>query len=127
VSTIDDYWAFVRMLLDKGTHEGERIISQGSVELMITDHLSSVQRAGAGVFLGEHGKWGLGFMVPAADVQAKTVPAGFGWDGGTGTTWRSDVDSGLTGILFTQRAMTSPEPPPVFVDFWDCAYGAMAD
>jgi len=79
------------------------------------------------VFLGEHGKWGLGFMVPAADVQAKTVPAGFGWDGGTGTTWRSDVDSGLTGILFTQRAMTSPEPPPVFVDFWDCAYGAMAD
>jgi CubicO group peptidase (beta-lactamase class C family) len=55
------------------------------------------------------------------------VPGGFGWDGGTGTTWRSDVDNDLTGILFTQRAMTSPEPPEAFVDFWDCAYGAMAD
>ena len=39
---------------------------------------------------------------------------------------RPDVDSGLTGILFTQRAKTSPEPPPVFIDFWDCAYEAMA-
>jgi hypothetical protein len=39
----------------------------------------------------------------------------------------SDVDRDLTGILFTQRAMTSPQPPEVFVDFWDCAYGALDD
>jgi hypothetical protein len=28
--------------------------------------------------------------------------------------------------LFTQRAMTSPEPPPLFTDFWDAAYRAMS-
>jgi CubicO group peptidase (beta-lactamase class C family) len=55
------------------------------------------------------------------------VPGGFGWDGGTGTTWRSDTDSDVTGILFTQRAMTSPEAPELFVDFWSCAYGALGD
>ncbi len=43
---------------------------------------------------------------------------GFGWDGGTGTTWRTDPSSGVTGILLTQRAFTSPEPPPVVRDFW---------
>ena len=32
---------------------------------------------------------------------------------------------GLTGILLTQRAMTSPEPPEVFDDFWNGAYGAI--
>jgi hypothetical protein len=49
----------------------------------------------------------------------------FGWDGGSGTTWRSDVGTGLTGILLTQREMTSPQPPAVFRDFWDSAYRAI--
>jgi len=122
VSTIDDYWAFAQMFLPKDTHHGARIISDTSVELMLTDHLSSHQRSAARLFLGEHGGWGLGMLVPAAAVDAPSIPGGFGWDGGTGTTWRSDLDRGITGILFTQRAMTSPEPPAVFVDFWDCAY-----
>jgi hypothetical protein len=33
---------------------------------------------------------------------------------------------GVTGILFTQRAMTTPQPTPLFLDFWDAAYGACA-
>jgi hypothetical protein len=41
-----------------------------------------------------------------------------GWDGGTGTTWRSSPRSGVTGILFTQRAAMSRAPPPVIEDFW---------
>jgi hypothetical protein len=32
---------------------------------------------------------------------------------------------GITGILLTQRAMTSPEPPPLFRDFWQDAYAAI--
>jgi hypothetical protein len=44
-------------------------------------------------------------------------------DGGTGTTWRSNLDRDLTGILLTQRAMTSPQPPQLFVD---CRRGAYA-
>ena len=41
--------------------------------------------------------------VPATGSTAP-LPCGFGWDGGTGTTWRSNPRSGVTGILFTQRA-----------------------
>ena len=66
-------------------------------------------------------------LVPAADAPAASIPRGFGWDGGTGTTWRSDRTRGLTGILFTQRSMTSPEPPAVFNDFWIGAYGSITD
>jgi CubicO group peptidase (beta-lactamase class C family) len=55
----------------------------------------------------------------------RPVPYGFGWNGGTGTVWTSDPERGLTGILLTQRAMTSPEPPALFVDFWDAAYSAV--
>jgi CubicO group peptidase (beta-lactamase class C family) len=125
VSTIDDYWAFVQMMLNDGEYRGRRILSEISVRLMTTDHLTREQRSAASVFLGDHGGWGFGLLVPASEAAAHPIPGGFGWDGGTGTTWRSDVDRDLTGILLTQRAMTSPAPPEVFVDFWNCAYGAI--
>jgi CubicO group peptidase (beta-lactamase class C family) len=54
------------------------------------------------------------------------VPRGFGWDGGSGTTWRTDPATGLTGILFTQRMMMSPEPPEVTGAFWSAARAALA-
>jgi CubicO group peptidase (beta-lactamase class C family) len=127
VSTIDDFWAFVTMLLADGTSNGERMLSERSVELMTTDHLTPEQRASAGVFLGEHDGWGLGMLVPATDAPASSTQRGFGWDGGTGTAWRSDRVRGLTGLLFTQRAMTSPEPPAVFDDFWSGAYASIHD
>jgi CubicO group peptidase (beta-lactamase class C family) len=142
LSTIDDYWAFVQLLTTTGRYRGERLLSEASVKLMTTDHLTPEQRTANTMFLGNAGGWGLGLLVPAAGAPAAGAPAagapaagapapgvpgGFGWDGGTGTTWRSDPENGLTGILFTQRAMTSPEPPAAFVDFWTGAYGALAD
>jgi CubicO group peptidase (beta-lactamase class C family) len=63
---------------------------------------------------------------PLEPGEEPPVPWGYGWDGGTGTTWRTDPVRDLTGILFTQRAMTSPEPPPFFTHFWSAAYGAIA-
>jgi CubicO group peptidase (beta-lactamase class C family) len=53
------------------------------------------------------------------------IPGGFGWDGGSGTAWRTDTSSGLTGILLTQRMATSPEPIPLVTDFWAAAYAAI--
>lgn len=117
VSTIDDCWSFVSMLLAGGSLRGERVLSRESVSLMTTDRLSRAQREANGIFLGEHGGWGLGMEVPATGSTAP-LPCGFGWDGGTGTVWRSNPQSGVTGILFTQRAFTSPVPPPVVDNFW---------
>ena len=36
------------------------------------------------------------------------------------------TSAGLTGILLTQRMMTSPEPPAVVRDFWSATYAAFA-
>jgi CubicO group peptidase (beta-lactamase class C family) len=125
LSTIHDFWAFAAMMTNNGVHEGERIISSHALDLMTTDHLAPRQREATGVFLGDSDGWGLGVSVPAGGIRAKGIPGGFGWDGGTGTTWRSDPDRDIAGILFTQLAMTSPEPPGIFTDFWDCAYGSI--
>ena len=118
VSTLDDYWSFVRMLLAEGVHGDRRILSASAVQRMTTDHLNAAQRAGNAIFLGDDGGWGYGMRAPASG-SPPAVPGGFGWDGGSGTTWRSDPRTGLTGILLTQCEMTSSEPPAVFVDFWN--------
>jgi CubicO group peptidase (beta-lactamase class C family) len=126
VSTLDDFWAFAAMLRAGGVHDGTQVLSAASVVAMTTDHLTDAQRGTAPIFLGRTGGWGFGMAAPGPlEAGAEPpVPWGYGWDGGTGTTWRTDPVRGVTGILFTQRAMTSPEPPPLFLDFWDAAYGA---
>jgi CubicO group peptidase (beta-lactamase class C family) len=124
VSTIDDYWSFVSMLLAGGTWHGRRVLSPESVVLLTTDRLSAAQREASTLFLGEQEGWGLGLAAPARG-SAAPLPSGVGWDGGTGTTWRSNPHNGVTGILFTQRAATSPAPTPTVNDFWSALNAAV--
>ena len=130
VSTVDDYLAFAQMLLGGGRHDGERILSRPSVEAMTTDQLTPAQKAAsddlASGFFDSHG-WGFGMAVATRRVDGATVPGQYGWDGGLGTSWRSDPKEEMVGILMTQRAWESPTPPPVTVDFWTSAYGAIDD
>ncbi len=120
VSTIDDYFAFGRMMLNKGEHGGERVLSRLSVETMTTDQLTSEQKAASDFVRGYFD------MVTRRDDVA-AVPGRFGWDGGLGTSWYSDPREDMVGILMTQRAWTSPNPPDVCLDFWTSAYRAIDD
>src|SRR5260370_1435501 len=47
VSTVDDYLAFCRMMLNRGLHGRERILSRPAVGLMMSDQLTPEQRKGA--------------------------------------------------------------------------------
>jgi CubicO group peptidase (beta-lactamase class C family) len=125
VSTLDDYFAFSRMMLNKGRHGREQILSRATVELMTSDQLTPEQRAGSEIFFGTHSSWGLGMAVDIRRNEIFHTPGRFGWTGGFGTTAYTDPAEGMIGILFTQRMMDSPEPPKVFTDFWTLAYGAM--
>jgi CubicO group peptidase (beta-lactamase class C family) len=125
VSTIDDYLAFSRMMLNKGRHNQEQILSHATVELMTSDQVTPEQRAGSELFFGSQSSWGFGMAVDLRRDQIFHTPGRFGWTGGFGTTAYTDPAEGMIGILFTQRMMDSPEPPKVFNDFWTLAYGAM--
>ena len=125
VSTVDDYYAFCRMMLNKGRHGRERILSRASVELMTTDQLTPEQREA--IFFDGNSSWGFGMGVLTRRDDLASVPGRFGWTGGLGTSAYSDPREDLIGILMTQRLMDSPEPPAVFSDFWTTAYQAIAD
>jgi CubicO group peptidase (beta-lactamase class C family) len=127
VSTVDDYLAFCQMMLNKGRHGRERILSRPSVELMTTDQLTPEQKAGTGIFFGDNSSWGFGLSVITKRDDLAAVPGRFGWNGGYGTSGYSDPKEEMVGILMTQRLMASPKPPPVFVDFWTSVYQAIDD
>ena len=129
VSTVDDYLAFGRMMLNKGRHGRERILSRPSVELMTTDHIAAEQKAASEFFPGfwDNRGWGFGMsVITRRDDPARTVGT-FGWDGGYGTSWYSDPREDMVGILMTQRVWDSPSAPAVNLDFWTSAYQAIED
>lgn len=128
VSTVDDYLAFGRMMLNGGRHGSERILSRPSVELMTTDQLTREQRAGAGMFLGDQQRsWGFGLSMIIRRDEVAAVPGRYGWEGGLGTSWASDPKEDMVAILLTQVSWTSPEGPKVYSDFWTSAYQAIDD
>jgi CubicO group peptidase (beta-lactamase class C family) len=129
VSTVDDFFAFGRMMLAKGRHGSERVLSRPSVETMTTDQLTSAQKAVSGILPGyfdSHG-WGFGMAVVTRREDAAAPVGQFGWDGGLGTLWRSDPQEDMVAILLTQASWTSPNPPHVCRDFLVCAYQAIDD
>lgn len=125
VSTIDDYFAFSRMMLNKGSHGREQILSRATVELMTSDQLTPEHRVGAEIFFETYSSWGLGIAVDIGRSEIYHMPGRYGWTGGTGTTAYNDPANGMIAILFTQRMMDSPEPPKQFTNFWTLAYAAM--
>ena len=118
VSTTLDYHRFCRMLLDKGTLDGARILSRKSVDLMTMNHLpgaadlasmsqsmfSEATNAGVG--------FGLGFAV-TTDVAPTLVPGSVGefyWGGLFSTAFFVDPVERIIMIFMTQMSPSNTYP-----------------
>ncbi|MCK1995291.1 beta-lactamase family protein [Peribacillus muralis] len=135
-STVDDYQAYLRMLLNHGMHGTERILSRPAVQLMTTNRLTPEQQAARNAMAnnnvhvsfgqGQHGGWGFGMAVRTYRGDYASIGQ-FGWDGGAGTAAYADPENQLTGILFTQVGMSTPDSARVIHDFWTMVYQAIED
>lgn len=117
VSTVDDWYAFARMLLADGKVNGKALLSPTSVRQLTTDHLTQPQRDASTLFLEGQG-WGFGGSVDVRDLDPWNVPGRYGWVGGTGTAAHIIPSTGLVTILLTQLESQGPVPPTVLRDFW---------
>ncbi|MFJ6760465.1 serine hydrolase domain-containing protein [Streptomyces sp. NPDC091273] len=135
-STVDDYHAYFRMLLNHGMHGTERVLSRPAVELMTTNRLTPDQTAALQTWArsvvhlshgqGQTGGWGFGMTVRT--YRGDYAPIGqFGWDGGAGTTTYADPHNQLVGILLTQTGMSTPDSAHAMQDFWTTLYQAIDD
>jgi CubicO group peptidase (beta-lactamase class C family) len=124
VSTAADYLAFADMLL----RGGAPVLSRPSVRTMTTDQLTDPQKALGGLFPDDFAArgWGFGVSVVTRDEHPAAPVGQYGWDGGMGTVWRTDPGEGLTTVLLTNAAWSSPRPPDLALDFGTAAHAALA-
>jgi CubicO group peptidase (beta-lactamase class C family) len=101
LSTVDDYLAFARLLLNGGVHNGAQLLTPESVAALTTNHLTEKQRGTAGILLDPKG-WGYGMSVAPVPDDVSPVPGRYGWAGGYGTLWCNDPNTGLAAVAFTQ-------------------------
>jgi CubicO group peptidase (beta-lactamase class C family) len=129
VSTVDDYLAFGRMMLNRGLLGKERILARPTVELMTTDQLTDEQKAVSPFFPGFWAGrgWGFGVSMSTRRIGLASTPGRFGWDGAFGTSWAADPAEEMTGILMIQRMGFGPEPVGMNADFWPLVYQAIDD
>ncbi len=128
VSTVDDYLAFGRMLLDRGRGPGGPVLSPSSVALMVSDQITPAQKAASdfGPGFWDSRGWGFGLSVITKQTRGAARPGSFGWGGSYGTAWASDPTEDLVAILMTQRHGL-PEPGGIEADFWSAVYRAIDD
>jgi CubicO group peptidase (beta-lactamase class C family) len=102
VGTALDYARFCQMLLNGGEHNGVRVLSQESVELMLSDQLGPLAAHPSFAF-GE----GYGFSF-AGYVRTVSTQSGerqeVGWWGAGGTAFWCDRAEGMCGILLIQQS-----------------------
>lgn len=129
VSTVDDYLAFGRMMLNGGRLGSERILSRPTVHTMTTDQLTAEQKRISPFFPGfwDSRGWGLGVSVVTRRSDIHMTPGRFGWDGAFGTSWTSDPLEEMVGILMIQRMGFGPSPVGLNADFWTQAYKTIDD
>jgi CubicO group peptidase (beta-lactamase class C family) len=129
VSTVDDYLAFGRMMLNFGRLGKERILSRPAVQAMVTDQITPEQKAASPFFPGfwETSGWGLGLGVTTRRAGVGASPGAFGWNGAFSTSWGSDPAEDMVGILLMQRSAFGAMPPSFHGDFWTLVYQAIDD
>lgn len=116
VSTVDDYFAFARLLLNGGAP----LLSRASVEAMTTSHVADGPSPDGS--LG----WGFGVGVTLQRTGLARTVGSYGWDGGLGSSWANDPTESLVGIVLTTDAFTSAFPPPAVIqDFWTLTYASL--
>ncbi|QCB53538.1 class A beta-lactamase-related serine hydrolase [Sphingopyxis sp. PAMC25046] len=123
-STLDDYSRFARMLLNKGSLDGVRILKPSTVELMATDQLDPAITERAWL----PGKGAVGFGVdfavrkspPQTAEENRGAVGEFFWDGMASTLFWVDPANRLTAVFFVQ---TIPYDGTLHRDFRAAVYG----
>ncbi len=123
VSTIDDYFRFCQMLLNRGELNGTRVLKAVTVAMMTKNQIGKLR-----TFQPDFNQMGYGFgILSESGKEATKSPAGVGsysWGGAFGTFFWIDPKNDVIGIFMTQMF------PPDFAmgaEMVKLTYGAMTE
>jgi methyl acetate hydrolase len=110
--TASDYGLFLRMLLNRGTLNGKRILSEKAVRMMLSPSTGSVvvkEQESSNVALSKNfpvgagkDKWGLGFQLAAEKLPNRRTPGSGTWAGIFNTHFFIDPGRELGVVVMMQ-------------------------
>ena len=115
-SSTEDFLKFCKMILNKGIHNGKRILKEDTVALMLKNHVGNL--------IGQSRGFGLGFGV-LYDTSKDPSPANTGqiyWGGYFKTHFFIDPKEELIGIIMTQKI---PNTDEYIIELNRAVYGAI--
>ncbi len=105
-STMNDYAAFATMLMNKGTYQGRRILSENAVRFLTIPQLTDAQQS----LIDWDSMIGFNYgnlMRICKDERdgagISTFAGEYGWDGWLGCFFANDPQNGYTFLYFIQR------------------------
>jgi CubicO group peptidase (beta-lactamase class C family) len=117
VSTMNDYYQFVRMLARQGELNGNRLISVKTYATMTAPQLTEQQNPNQGINLG----YGVSVLTDPAKAQLPASPGSIGGSGAAGTDFWIDPIREMIGILMIQYV--SFQPVSIALNFARLALG----
>lgn len=115
-SSTEDFLKFCKMILNKGIHNGKRILKEDTVALMLKNHVGNL--------IGQSRGFGLGFGV-LYDTSKDPSLANIGqiyWGGYFKTHFFIDPKEELIGIIMTQKI---PNTDEYIIELNRAVYGAI--
>ena len=111
--TAHDYIRFIRMFLNKGSLDGNRVLKAETVALMAQNHIGdlNVRRLPAAIpqvtndidlYPEQDKKWGLGFMINTARTAEGRSAGSLAWAGLANTYYWLDPARNVGGVILTQ-------------------------
>lgn len=124
-STANDYLALIRMLLNRGVHDGKRILSAESVERMTSNQIGELfaappmtalpQRSNDFIFMDGTQKFGYGVTIETRDQPTGRHTGSYGWGGILNTYFWVDPSADVAAVIMMQ---VKPFADPICVDLY---------
>lgn len=123
-STAPDYMRFLRMVLNKGHLEGNRVLSEQAVSTMLSDHMDglqfetmrSVSPLTADVEMPDGSVHTFAFVMNTQDIPGKRSAGSQSWAGVCNTHYWIDPKKDLAAVIMTQSLPFVEKP---FMDTYD--------
>ncbi|MDG2285222.1 MAG: serine hydrolase [Alphaproteobacteria bacterium] len=133
-STVGDYGAFTRMILNKGYGNGNQILKPETVEMMSVNQMGDcrvvelkssdpTRSLDAEFFPGVPKTWGLSFMINEEGAPTGRPAGSLSWAGLGNSYFWIDPKNGIAGVYATQiLPFVDIKSLPLFLDFETAVY-----
>ena len=137
-STAPDYLAFLRMILNRGAGNGNRVLKAETVDLMSRNHMGDLRVVplvttnpsrsnDAEFFPGVPKSWGLGFMINHEAAPTGRSAGGLAWAGLSNCYFWIDPARGVGGVYMTQiLPFADAKALPLFLEFETAVYRSLS-